>query len=221
LNSKASFFQPKFTGDKDHKFRVLFLNFFVKNNLSFSIVDQASFRELVNYLGNVPIPSRRALCTDLESMFKKTQETVKERLQTHVRKGGRISLTTDTWSAKNRKEFMAITAHYMNNTTFINQALILDVLELLEPVHSGVYMCQELIKVTDFFEITMAIFTVSHDNAKPNTTLVREFQAAVEERYQELSDEDQARFSLQFKVSSGSIRCFAHTINLAVQEGQF
>jgi hypothetical protein len=49
----------------------------------------------------------------------------------------------------------------MDNKTFINQALILNVIELSELVHSGVYMCQELIKVTDFFEITMAIFTAT------------------------------------------------------------
>ena len=115
---------------------------------------------------------------------------------------------------------MAITAHYMDIKTFTNQSLILDVIELLEPIHSGVYMCEELIKVTDYFDLTLAVFTISHDNARPNDSLLKEFEEKSKDRYEELNDKDQARFSLRFKVSSGSIRCFVHIINLAVQEGE-
>jgi hypothetical protein len=117
---------------------------------------------LVEYLSNkVQLPSRRELYRDLEKTFEIAQGILKTMLQEHIKAGGRISLTTDTWSAKNNNDFMAVTVHYIDFHTFENKSYILDVIELKEPVHSGEYICEELLKITDFYSITMAVFTVS------------------------------------------------------------
>jgi hypothetical protein len=218
---QADFFAPSFPGERDQRMRNLLLNFFVQNNLSFRIVDQLSFREFVEYLSaRTTLPSRRDLCRDLKATFEKTQNVIKAKLQEHIKAGGRVSITTDTWSAKNRKEFMAITVHYVDRNTFENISNILDVILLTEPFHSGKYMSKKLYEVTEFFGITMAVFTCSRDNAKPNDCLLHDFEKKVQEQYENLDDHEQAQYYLRFRISSGDIRCFAHIINLAVQVGK-
>jgi hypothetical protein len=115
---------------------------------------------------------------------------------------------------------MAITVHYIDRNTFENRSNILDVILLTEPVHSGKYMSEQLHKVTEFFGITMAVFTCSRDNAKPNDCLLHDFAEKVQEQYEYLDDREQAQCHLRFRISSGDIRCFAHIINLAVQAGK-
>jgi len=116
---------------------------------------------------------------------------------------------------------MAITVHYIDYATFENKAYTLDLIYLTEVEHSGEYMCKELLKVTDFYGISMSIFTVTRDNASLNNTLLTELEASINSRYYELEGIDHARFFLRFKVFSGDIRCFTHIINLGVQQGKF
>ena len=81
-------------------------------------------------------------------------------------------------------------------------------------------MSEQVLKITDFFGITMAVFTCSRDNAKPNDCLLHKFEEQVQERYERLGDAEKAQFCLHFRVSSGDIRCFAHIINIGVQAGK-
>jgi len=112
---------------------------------------------------------------------------------------------------------MAVTVHYIDHKTFENRSNILDVIELTEPIHSGTYMGDELFKITQFFGITMAVFTISRDNARPNDCLLKVFEEKVQAEYEKLGDLEQAQFHLRFQISNGDIRCFAHIINLGVQ----
>jgi len=98
-----------------------------------------------------------------------------------VTSGGRISLTTNCWSARNYKDFIAITAHWINSK-WEHKSYILEALELQDPIYSGAYMAQLLLQVTDDFGITNAIFTVTRNNASPNNVMLDGFKAEVEER---------------------------------------
>jgi hypothetical protein len=227
-NEKAAESQPSVEGfygseaieQRDKRFRSLLLDFFIKNNLSFRVVDQSSFKDLLRCLSaTVIIPSSKSLVRDLEGVFEKGQRVLSQQLAEHVNDLGRVSLTTDCWSAMNKKEFMAITVHIVDKKTWKNISWVLDIIELIEPIHSGHYLCEELLKVTDYYDITKAVFTITHDNAGPNDTLLREFEAKVEENYQGMNELDQAKYMLRFKISFGSIRCCAHVLNLAVQDG--
>jgi hypothetical protein len=170
---QASFFVPRAIREKDQYLYNLLLNFIVQNNLLFRIVDQPSFKDLVHYLlATTVLPHRRDLCRNLKKTFLLTQQVKRSELQDHIEASGRVSLTTDTWSAKNKKEFMVVTVHMILRHNFENKSFILDVIELTEPVHSGKYISEQLFKVTEFYGITMAVFTCSRDNAKPNDCLL-------------------------------------------------
>lgn len=84
-------------------------------------------------------------------------------------------------------------------------------MHLDEPVHSGEYLARVLLQVTEEFEITKSIFTVTRDNAAPNNVMLRHFEIAAA-----LGD-NSLYHPWTFKVVEGDVRCIAHIINLAVQ----
>jgi hypothetical protein len=86
-------------------------------------------------------------------------------LQAHVAKGGRLSLTTDSWSAMNGAEHAAITGHWINEE-WVHRHCVLDIIHLKEPIHSGEYLAEQLQAITDDFGITNGVFTVTRDNVK-------------------------------------------------------
>ena len=89
--------------------------------------------------------------------------------------GGRLSLTTNAWSARNYTKFAAITAHWINDK-WQQKSTILDVIHLKEPIHSGEYLADQLIAVTDDMGITSGVFTCTRDNASSNTVMLQEYE---------------------------------------------
>ncbi len=114
---------------------------------------------------------------------------------------------------------MTVTAHIVEKDSWRNINRVLDVVELLDPIHSSTYLYTELTKITDTFDITKAIISITHDNASVNDALLDEFKVIAEERFELMNDADQSRFFLRFKASSGRVRCSAHILNLTVQDG--
>jgi hypothetical protein len=57
--------------------------------------------------------------------------------------------------------------------------MLLDIIELTNPVHNGLYLAQKLLEVTDRLYITYAIMLVTRDNASPNNTILDEFKAVI------------------------------------------
>jgi hypothetical protein len=115
--------------------------------------------------------SRRTLTRDLSQTFEFEHEQLKAKLLSHVQTGGRISITTDTWSARNYHEFTAITGHWIDES-WQHHSTVLDLMKLLEPIHSGEYLAEKLVEITDSLGITGAIFTITRDNATPNDVML-------------------------------------------------
>ena len=85
---------------------------------------------------------------------------MKAKLLSHVQTRGQISITTDTWSAHNRHEFTAVTSHWIDES-WQHHSTVLDLMELVEPIHSGEYLAEKLVEITDSLGITGAIFTIT------------------------------------------------------------
>ena len=97
-------------------------------------------------------------------------------MQHHIQDGSRLSITTDTWSARNYHEFTTITAHWIDKN-WIHNSTILDLIELKEPIHSSEYLALMVVKITDSFGITHLVFTITRDNASPNNTMLANFKS--------------------------------------------
>ncbi|KFY79733.1 hypothetical protein V499_01319 [Pseudogymnoascus sp. VKM F-103] len=132
-------------------------------------------------------------------------------LNSHIRRGGRISITTDAWSARNYTDYAAITAHWINDK-WQQKSKVLDVIHLQEPIHSGEYLAQQLALVTDDMGITGAVFTCTRDNASANTVMLAEYERIAKD--QEVTTQQ----PWTFRVKEGDVRCIAHIINIAVQD---
>jgi hypothetical protein len=89
-DSKTSkgFFIPRETKQsfesRDNKFKGLLLNFFIKNNLSFRVVDQQLFKDLIKYLYELKLLSSRTLVRRLKKSFEKACLELKVKLLIHV-----------------------------------------------------------------------------------------------------------------------------------------
>ena len=123
---------PKRPRLQTNKFCELLLSFIVNNNLPISLIERDSFRELIfNISPATAICSARTLQRDLVQKFKYHRESLNHELQAHTREGGRVSLTTDSWSARNGTEFAAVTAHWIN-VTWNQRSVLLDMVHLTE-----------------------------------------------------------------------------------------
>jgi hypothetical protein len=116
------------------------------------------------------------LTRDLSQTFQNERESLKAKLSKHVENGGRISLTIDTWSARNYHNFAAVTGHWIDDD-WQHYSTTLDAMELTEPIHSGEYLAEKLVEIIDSLDITGAIFMVTRDNATINDVILREFEA--------------------------------------------
>lgn len=82
--------------------------------------------------------------------FKNGRDVLKEELAQYVKTGGRFSLNTDCWTASNYWEFAAITVHWVT-PNWEQKSQVLEIVELTNPVHSGAYLAEEIIKTTRLF----------------------------------------------------------------------
>lgn len=116
-SSTSSFFSPRplaisKQSSNPSKYKELLLQFIVSNNLSIRLVESHSFRELVQFLSPTTISiSARTLHRELQRQFSYHRGQLQLELNSHIRRGGRISITTDAWSARNYTDYAAITAH--------------------------------------------------------------------------------------------------------------
>ena len=92
-------------------------------------------------------------------------------LEEYIKGGGRIALTTDVWAGNNKLDYIAVTGHY-NTITGVQELLLLDIIELENPIYSGKYLVEKLLEVTDCLNITRAIISITRDNVAPNNVML-------------------------------------------------
>jgi hypothetical protein len=193
------------------KYRELLIQFIVSNNLSLSIVESYTYRQLIHFLSPTTLSiSTTTVSRELLRQFSYYRGQLITELDSHIKNGGRISITTDAWSARNYTQFAAVTGHWINDK-WQQRSVLLDVIHLKEPIHSGEYLAEELQTVTDGLGITRAVFTCTRDNASVNNVMLSEFEKLAQ-AYPTSSQQPWT-----FTVKEGDVRCIAHIINLAVQ----
>jgi hypothetical protein len=90
-----------------------------------------------------------------------------------------------------------------------NDAILLDIIELANPVQDGAYLCEKLLEVTDRLGITCSIISVTRDIASPNDTMLARFEDCVNVQYESLDKRDKVHFCCRFNRKDGDVRCFA------------
>jgi hypothetical protein len=121
---------PQVVTARNDTYRALLLDFVVSNNLALRIADSAPYKRLISFCDPTIITiSTTTLERDLDKTFLSARNALRTELQEHINSGGRISITTDTWSARNYKEFIAVTGHWINKD-WKQRSQLLDIIHL-------------------------------------------------------------------------------------------
>ena len=98
------------------------LNIIIKEYYLFSIVEDKEFKNFVHLLcPNYSPPSRKTLISStMPMMYREVVDTVKNRLNNSVA----VAFTTDTWTSCNNENFIAVTAHFLNDQSVLNSLLL-------------------------------------------------------------------------------------------------
>ncbi|KAG8226166.1 hypothetical protein J437_LFUL007403 [Ladona fulva] len=172
------------------KINNLILNMIIMDLQPFSIVEDEGFKNLVTGIDpSYQLPSRAMLTRTL--LPQKYESTV-EALKMHLSRAESITLTTDGWTSTAKEAYLAITAHFISEKWETFSAL-LDCFRL-DGRHTAEKLSSEIKRISNYWEIEDKIYAVVTDNAPNITSAVR-------------------------VTGWAHLPCFAHTINLVVQNG--
>lgn len=136
------------------------------------------------------IPSRATITSRLEDRYEKKKEELKMALSS-VEK---IALTTDCWTALTSESYITITCHYIDPEWQMKCAVLLT--ESLSDKHTSDRLAEKLNEAVASWDIAGRVIACVHDNA-----------------INIVAANDQTR------VSWDSVPCFAHTLQLAINDG--
>lgn len=155
-----------------------------------SIVEDKEFKTFITMLNpGYSLPSRKTLSTNL---IPQQYKRVSEMVQSDISQATGVSLTFDSWTSIANENYIAITAHYIGESGDMKSSL----LECVEnsQSHTAVNLSEELNKCVEKWGIRNKIVAVVSDNAA-------NVKAAIT------------------LCGWRNIPCFAHTVNLIVQNG--
>jgi len=204
IHSKPAVLGPMIFAPMGERERAEITNAFIKwvvtDLQAFSICEDSFFIEFVQRLNpRYQIPGRKALRADIFRLFETVKATVKEILEDIP---GAIGLTADLWTSVTMESYCGITAHFLDRDWRL-QHLVLDVLPMPYP-HTGEAIKDALMATVLEFSIEKKILTLTTDNA---SSMIKAFGL--------LADEILAKHGRVIY----HVRCGAHIINLAVQDG--
>ena len=117
-------------------------------------------------------------------------DKIKQRVMKVLTQVKHLSLTTDIWTSRATESFLTVTIHFIHSWKL--KSLVLATIKF-STEHTGEHIADELQRITDHWEITHKVVGVVTDNASNMVAAIR-------------------------ITGWTHIHCFAHTLNLVVQE---
>lgn len=178
----------------------------VMRNLPYEAATWPELRALllsVNYTcENALVNSGSSIPSIIERSYILDKAVLKTKLQESL---SIIHLAVDVWSSPNRKSFLAIVAHFVDNSSILRKALI--ALPCLLGKHGGDEQAEALWRVLQDYNSAGRIGYIVGDDHGSNDKLLRRLAT----KLQGLD------FSVQFDPLQHRIRCHGHVLNLAAQ----
>lgn len=190
--SMASFIPKKITLSEKNKIDDAIMKVIAWDLQPFSIVEDRGFQNLMKICApSYKIPSRKYFSkTLLPSIYEQKKVDLKSKLQNEALS---VTLTTDSWTSPVNDSFTAVTVHYINEL-FEMKAYLLECAEANES-HTSQYLASEILRVVDEWGLSDKVLIVITDNASNITSAITNI--------------------LKWK----HFGCYAHKINLIVQDG--
>jgi hypothetical protein len=178
------------------------VNFIIAGQHAFSIVEEPHFKLLINSLNpNFNIPSRFSIKRKIMEKFEIYDLKVKNCFENTKSK---VSLTTDLWTSSKERPYIAITAHFVDQN-YEQKCLLIDFSNIQYP-HTGLQIKNSLEGALNRYGIFDKLTSVTADNAPNNGIALDLLESSKADHFPNFYD-------------TFHIRCFAHVINLVVQNG--
>jgi hypothetical protein len=87
-------------------------------------------------------------------------------------------LIIDVWARNNKLDYTTVTRHWQTKLG-VYHLILLDIIELSEPVYNGYYFCTKLLEVTNRLGIICAVIFITRDNTSPNNKMFNEFESII------------------------------------------
>lgn len=181
-----------------------FVSWLGYKNLTFSFFDDDCTQKFFALLNpQMNMPHRNSMKEIVMSEFKNMQNNVKAILQNNSSK---LSFSIDGWTAKNMTSYYGITVHFIDKN-YTYHSFILD-LVAAKGKHTGKHVTELFLNTLKYYGIQDKIQGITLDNAAANTTFIQELHLLLKKE------------NLNVNVNHEDLhfRCFAHIINLAVQD---
>lgn len=188
-NQINQYFAKPLSLKKSETLNKLLLLMIVKNYLPFTIVESDSFRAFIKELcPSYVVPSRKTLS---KVLLQKFYNIVREDVTKLLGQAEYIALTTDAWTSASHNQYVAVTAHFVENNNI--KAVMLGCIPDAQR-HTAQNLADLIKKICTEWNVMEKVVSVTADNAN-------NIQAAIS--------------LLKLK----QVPCFAHTLNLIVQAG--
>lgn len=163
----------------------------VKDILPISVVCGEGFQELLTFIEqNYDIPSRATITRRIKTCF----EERKISLKTQLSRTKFVALTTDCWTALTTESYITVTCHYIDENWQVKSALLIT--QSMANRHTAENLTAKLVDTVETWGLDGKVSACVHDNA-------RNIVAA----------------KSPGRVNWDSVPCFAHTLQLAVNDG--
>nr|CAI5841850.1 unnamed protein product [Callosobruchus analis] len=185
-------FIPKSTNiHTKKKFDSCLMELFAKDMQPFSIVHDQGFKNFVQLLNpSYQLPSRKYISNTLLPALYEEKYNCVQKLVSDIQSA---TLTTDCWTSMNTESFIAVTVHFISEDLQAKSVL----LECCSfpKAHTSVNLVTELNRIVTLWELESKILLAVKNNAANIKRAVKE------------------------DLSWKHFGCYAHTINLVVQDG--
>ncbi|XP_022826399.1 zinc finger BED domain-containing protein 1-like [Spodoptera litura] len=157
----------------------------------FSIVEERSFIKFCRWIPGYKLPTRKTLSNSLlDETYHRVENEIKSQVTSEVQS---ICLSTDLWTSRSTESYIAVTGHYLNDV-FEFKTVLLGCC-YFSGNHTSQNIASEIKDIVDRWGINGKVNFVVSDNGANVVKAVKEI------------------------LGLKHFGCFAHTLNLIVQDG--
>ncbi|XP_050706851.1 zinc finger BED domain-containing protein 4-like [Eriocheir sinensis] len=154
-----------------------------------SLVENEGFKEFVKVLDpRYILPSRREL---MRTHFPSLYENQVQQVRSELEGASFVTLTSDLWTSRQTKSFLSVTCHFISPEWELKSRLLATKRLMVD--HTSQNIADALIEICEEWNVMEKVYCIVTDNAANMIKAVKDI------------------------IKTGHIGCFAHTLNLVVQ----